>query len=320
MRLPSLGFLVAVASIAGCAANTSMSGERDALRAGTIPALDSARLMADLFRLSHDSMAGRAAMTPQNAQARAFLVAELRRIGVAPMNGRHEHPFAMPRRNSPDSVRGVNVLGVVRGTRFPDRALVVSAHFDHVGTRDGNVYNGADDNASGTAALLQLAAHFQANPASHTIIFAFFDAEEMGLLGARAFVANPPVPLAQIAANVNLDMVARGDNGTLWAVGTNPWPQMKPIVEALVPLAPVTLKMGFDTGTGRDNWTSQSDQGAFHAQGIPFVYFGVEDHPDYHQPGDDPEKVNGGFYYGATRTIAAFVARLDAAVTAWPMR
>lgn len=320
MRLPHLGLLLAAASVVGCATSSSSASEREALRVAAIPALDSARLMADLFRLSHDSMAGRAAMTPQNAQARAFLASELRRLGVAPVNGSHEHAFSMARRNSPDSVRGVNVLGMVRGTRFPDRVLVLSAHFDHVGTRNGEIYNGADDNASGTAALLQMAAHFQANPPSHTLIFAFFDAEEMGLLGARAFVANPPVPLAQIAANVNLDMVARGDNGILWAVGTTPWPQMKPIVEALVPLAPVTLKMGFDTGTGRDNWTSLSDQGAFHAQGIPFVYFGVEDHPDYHQPGDDPEKVNGGFFHGAARTIAAFVSRLDAAVTAWPMR
>jgi Zn-dependent M28 family amino/carboxypeptidase len=165
-----------------------------------------------------------------------------------------------------------------------------------------------------------MAAHFQRHRPAHTLIFAFFDAEEMGLLGARAFVANPPVPLAQIAANVNMDMVARGDNGSLWAVGTAPHPVMKPIVEALVPDAPVTLKMGFDTGTGRNNWTSLSDQGAFHAQGIPFVYFGVEDHADYHEPSDDPERVNAGWYYAAARTIAAFVTRLDAAVADWPPR
>lgn len=285
-----------------------------------IPALDSARLISDLFRLSHDSMAGRAAMTAENAKARAFLASELRRLGVDPVNGRHEHPFAMPRRNRPDSVQGVNVLGMVRGNEFPDRVIVVSAHFDHVPPRNGQIYNGADDNASGTATLLQLAAHFRRHAPRHTLIFAFFDAEEMGLLGARAFVATPPVPLAQIAANVNMDMVARGDNGILWAVGTTPWPQMKPLVESLVPLAPVTLKMGFDTGTGRDNWTSLSDQGAFHAQGIPFVYFGVEDHPDYHEPSDDPEKVNPAWFYASARTVAAFVTRLDAAVAGWPAR
>jgi hypothetical protein len=312
-----------VAAAVGCAAAVDpalTAGERDAVRAASVPTLDSARLLSDLFRLSHDSMAGRAAMTPENAKARAFLVGELRRIGVAPVNGSFEHPFVTARRNRPDSVRGVNVLGMVRGTRFPDRVIVVSAHYDHVGTRNGNIYNGADDNASGTAALLAIAAHFQAHRPTHTLIFAFFDAEEMGLLGARAFVAAPPVPLAQIAANVNLDMVARGDNGLLWAVGTNPWPQMKPVVEGLLPVAPVQLRMGFDTGTGRDNWTSQSDQGAFHAAGIPFVYFGVEDHPDYHEPSDDPEKVNAGFYYNAARTIAGFVYRLDGIVTTWPMR
>ncbi|HRN52653.1 MAG TPA: M20/M25/M40 family metallo-hydrolase [Gemmatimonadaceae bacterium] len=315
MRLPSVLLALIVAGCAGAQASSTSPAARDA-----IPALDSAKLLGDLFRLSHDSMAGRAAMTPENAKARAYLVGEMRRLGLAPVGASFEQPFAMPRRNRPDSVKGVNVVAQVRGSRFPDRVIVVSAHFDHVAPRNGNIYNGADDNASGTAALLQMAAHFQRHRPEHTLIFAFFDAEEMGLLGARAFVANPPVPLAQIAANVNMDMVARGDNGTLWAVGTTPHPVMKPVVEALVPAPGVTIKMGYDTGTGRDNWTSLSDQGAFHAQGIPFVYFGVEDHPDYHEPTDDPEKVNAGCYYSAARTIAAFVTRLDAAVAGWPPR
>ena len=315
MRILPLLLAAAVAACAGAQSSSTPAADPTA-----IPALDSAQLLGDLFRLSHDSMAGRAAMTPENAKARAYLIAELRRLGVAPMGASYEQPFAMPRRNRPDSVKGVNVVAQVRGSRFPDRVIVVSAHYDHVAPRNGNVYNGADDNASGTAALLQMAAHFQRHRPAHTLIFAFFDAEEMGLLGARAFVANPPVPLAQIAANVNMDMVARGDNGTLWAVGTAPHPAMKPIVEALVPAAPVTIKMGYDTGTGRDNWTSLSDQGAFHAQGIPFVYFGVEDHADYHEPTDDPEKVNAGWYYNAARTIAAFVTRLDVAVAGWPAR
>jgi len=310
--------LLLAAAVAACAGAQSTSTPAADPRA--IPALDSAQLLGDLFRLSHDSMAGRAAMTPENAKARAYLVSELRRLGLSPVGASFEQPFAMPRRNRPDSVKGVNVVAQVRGTQTPERVIVVSAHYDHVAPRNGNVYNGADDNASGTAALLQMAAHFQRHRPAHTLIFAFFDAEEMGLLGARAFVAAPPVPLAQIVANVNMDMVARGDNGTLWAVGTTPHPVMKPIVEALVPAAPVTVKMGYDSGTGRDNWTSLSDQGAFHAQGIPFVYFGVEDHADYHEPTDDPEKVNAGWYYNAARTIAAFVTRLDVAVALWPPR
>lgn len=319
MRRLALLFSLSLAGCAGSRAGDPAASSDSASLSG-LPSLDSARLMSDLFRLADDSMAGRASMTPGNAKARAFLVAEMRRLGLAPLNGSYEQAFTMPRRNQPDSLRGVNVLAMVPGRRAPERYIVVSAHFDHVGTRDGSIYNGADDNASGTAAVLQMAAHFQRHRPAHSIIFAFFDAEEMGLSGARAFVAQPPVPLAHIAANVNLDMVARGDNGVLWAVGTTPYPQMKPIVESTVPDSRVTLRMGFDTGTGRDNWTSLSDQGAFHARGIPFVYFGVEDHPDYHAPSDDAEKVNAGFYYGAARSIASFVGRLDAALTGWPAR
>lgn len=285
--------------------------------AAALPMLDSARLLDDVRRLAHDSMGGRGSMTPENAKARAWLVTEYRRIGLEPVGSGYEHAFAMPRRNSADSVRGGNVLGMVRGTVNAERVIVVSAHYDHVGTRNGQIHNGADDNASGTAAVLAMAAHFKAHPPRHTMIFALWDAEEMGLVGARAFVGAPPVEKTRIAANVNLDMVSRNEKGELFAAGATPYPKMRPILEALVPAAAVTLRMGHDSGGGSYDWTNQSDQGAFHAQGIPFVYFGVEDHPDYHKPTDDVERIQPGFYFRAARTIAGFVERLDAAIAGW---
>ncbi len=206
--LAALALLAVVA--AACGVASALPGAAPA--AAALPAPDSARLIADLFRLAHDSMGGRAAMTPENAKARRWLAGEFRRIGLAPAGATFEHPFVRaPRRGSADSLRGANVLGLLRGRVHPERVLVVSAHYDHVGTRNGQVYNGADDNASGTAAVLAMAEWFTAHPPAHTILFALWDAEEVGLQGARAFVAAPPVPLASIAANVNLDMVARGD-------------------------------------------------------------------------------------------------------------
>lgn len=300
-----------------CAAGTAPSAdgaEAAAPSASAIPVLDSARLLSDLARLSHDSMAGRANGSPENEQARVWIAAELERIGLERVNGTYVHPFVMARRNGPDSIRGANVLGMLRGTGDGARVIVVSAHFDHVGTRDGEIFNGTDDNASGTSVVLAMAAHFAKSRPAHTIIFAFFDAEEVGLVGARAFVASPPVPLAQIAANVNLDMVSRNDKGELYAAGASPYPQFRPILDALVPHALVTLRQGHDSGGGQNDWTSQSDQGAFHAAQVPFVYFGVEDHPDYHKPSDDFDKIEPGFFYRSARTIAAFVVRLDAAL------
>jgi hypothetical protein len=305
--------LVAASPLACARPSTDRSG---AARP-ELPMLDSARLLGDLGRLAHDSMAGRAAMTPTNAKARAWLAGEFRRIGLEAVGSGYEHAFAMPRRNSADSTRGANVLGMVRGTVNPERVIVVSAHFDHLGTRNGEIHNGADDNASGTAAVLAMAAHFKARPPRHTIIFALWDAEEMGLVGARAFVASPPVERSRIVANVNLDMVSRNDKGELYAAGATPYPRMRPILEALVADAAITLRLGHDSGGGSYDWTSQSDQGAFHAQKIPFVYFGVEDHPDYHKPTDDVERIQPGFYVRVARTIAGFVERLDVAVAGW---
>ena len=323
-KTASLAVLVIVALSLACVAPATPSAEPKTSTATTapaaLPALDSARLIRDVFRLANDSMAGRAAMTPENAKARLWLESEFHRIGLDPVDGRFVHPWVRARRAGADSVRGANVLGLVRGRTRSARTIVVSAHYDHVGTRNGQVYNGADDNASGTAAVLALAAHFKAHPPAHNIIFALWDAEEIGLLGARAFVDAPTVPLASIVANVNLDMVSRNDQGELYAAGATPWPAMRPVLESLVPLAAVKLLLGHDSGGGQDDWTNQSDQGAFHAAKIPFVYFGVEDHPDYHKPTDDPERIQPGFFYGAARTIAAFVERLDAAVGGWPAR
>lgn len=287
-------------------------------RPSALPSLDSARMITNLSRLAHDSMAGRGAMTPENVKTRTWLAAELRRMGLSPLGSDFVQPFAMPRQSPGDTIRGANVVGLVHGTRLRDRVIVVSAHFDHVGTRSGEIFNGADDNASGTAAVLELAAHFTAHPPAHTMAFAFWDAEEVGHVGSRSFVAAAPIPLSSIAANVNLDMVSRNDKGELYAAGGYHYPQMRPILDSLVPFSSVTLRFGHDSGGGRDDWTGQSDHAAFHGVKIPFVYFGVEDHPDYHRPTDDFERIIPGFYVRAVRTIGGFVERLDYALASRP--
>lgn len=274
-----------------------------------LPALDSARLMADLSTLAADSMEGRRFGTPGGARARAFLLSAVTRIGLAPVRGGFAMPFTA---KAGGELHGANVVGMIRGTKQPDRYIVVSAHYDHLGVRGGTIYPGADDNASGTAAVLEIARWFTTHPPANSIIFAFFDGEEEGLLGAKAFVANPPVPLASIIADVNLDMVSRNEHGELYASGAARYPTMKAPLDGVAAIAPVRLLLGHDTGIGDSNWTDQSDQGAFDAKKIPFVYFGVEDHADYHKPGDTVAHIQPGFFYGCARTIAEFVRRLDA--------
>ncbi len=290
-----------------------------AQRTPALPALDSARLVADLSALSADSMEGRRVGTPGGARARAWLQRAISRIGLVPAADSFAQPFTFSGRGgaATNGMNGVNMVAIVRGTAHPDRYIVASAHYDHVGVRapgvnGDTIYNGADDNASGTTALLAIAAWAKAHPPENSIIFAWFDGEEAGERGARAFVEHPPVPLEKIMANVNLDMVGRNVKGELYAAGATPFPVMRPLVEATAKVAEVKLLLGHDSGVGQNNWTNQSDQGAFNDKKIPWVYFGVEDHPDYHKPSDEFSRIEPAFFVRAARTVADFVRRLDA--------
>jgi Zn-dependent M28 family amino/carboxypeptidase len=296
-------------AIAALAAAAQILIAQPADSIGQLPALDSARLMADISALAADSMEGRRIGTSGGARARAFLLRAFDRIGLAPARNGFSSPFTAKARAA--DLNGVNLIGMIRGTKHADRYVVLSAHYDHLGVRNGVIYNGADDNASGTAAVLAMAQWFKAHPPENSIIFALFDAEEAGLLGAKAFLDAPPVPIARIVANVNLDMVSRNVKGELYASGATPYPAMKPLLDSVAAIAPVKLLLGHDTGIGENNWIQQSDQGPFDTKKIPFVYFGVEDHPDYHKPGDKVEHIEPGFYYRCVQTIAEFVRRLD---------
>ena len=273
-------------------------------------AIDSTRLISDLRVLSADSMEGRRIGTPGNARARTFIENAVKRIGLRPVKEKLSVPFTAKSRTGTD-LRGVNIVSLLRGRMHPDRYIVISAHYDHLGVRNGVTYSGADDNASGSAAVLALAQWYKYHPPENSMLFVWFDGEESGLVGSKAFVEHPPVPIEKIIANVNLDMVGRNAKGELYAAGAAPYPVMKPLLDSLAASARVKLMLGHDTGTGQSNWIQQSDQGPFHLKKIPFVYFGVEDHPDYHKPTDKFERIEPGFYYRCVQTINEFVRHLD---------
>lgn len=303
--LPAL--VIGATALGGCA-------RVPATLEASLPAVDTAQIMVDLRVLAADSMEGRAAGSEGGARARRFLRGEFEALGLQHYGDGFEHRFRFERNG--EAVQAVNLIGYVAGREATGPVIVVTAHYDHVGVQNGEIYNGADDNASGVAALLALGRHLRENPPTHTILLAALDAEEMGLRGAGAFLEAPPIPLERIALNVNFDMVSRGDRGELYAVGTHHYPQLRPVLEEVARDAPITLLLGHDSPDlppGED-WTMMSDHAAFHRAGIPFVYFGVEDHPDYHRPSDTADRVDPAFFAGSVATIIAAVERLDAAL------
>ncbi len=270
--------------------------------------------LIDNFKyLSSDALEGRKPETKGSETARTFIKAQFKKLKLQELGKEYELPFEFDSKQG-NKIKGINLAGWIKGTSTDGKYIVISAHYDHVGIKEGKIYNGADDNASGTSALFAIAEYFNNNKPQHNILIVAFDAEEMGLQGAKAFVKNPPVAVGEIVANINMDMVSRADNKELVACGTFFYPQLKPFIDQVTITEPVKFVFGHDDPEeykGEDNWTFSSDHGPFHLAKIPFIYFGVADHKDYHQHTDEFENVNPEVYKSCVRLIVLASSNID---------
>jgi Zn-dependent M28 family amino/carboxypeptidase len=263
--------------------------------------IDSLKLLEHLQHLSSEQMQGRKPGTVGHELAQKYIINQFAAVGVKPFGDSYLQGFSY--NSSQKEIKAFNIVGFLPGKS--DKYIVISAHYDHLGKIGDQIYFGADDNASGTAALMELARSLSTKSLDHNVIFLASDAEESGIIGAKHFVANPPIALNKIVLNLNMDMIGRSDKSELYIVGSYHYPQLKDL------LTPLVLKssypqvfFGHDRPNSRQqDWTSSSDHVAFHQKGIPFLYFGVEDHQDYHRPGDSFEKIHYSFYFNTTKWI-----------------
>jgi Zn-dependent M28 family amino/carboxypeptidase len=307
----TLALFVLAAGAGGAAPAASLA---QSTRASAL--IDGAQLLRDLQTLSADDMEGRLVDTPGGAKARAFVIDRFTHSGIAMFGSSYAEPFAFVsggrRGAEPAERHGINVVGHIDGTRTPKKYLVISAHYDHIGMRNGQVYNGADDNASGTAALFAIGAYFSAHRPENSLIFAAFDGEESGLRGSQAFVKSPPVDAASIVVDVNMDMIGRDPDDKLFAVGTVVFPFLKPYLEHVAATAPVKLLFGHEDPRQPEDWTKDSDHYSFQQVKIPAIYLGVEDFAQHHKATDDYETMTHDFYIRAVETVIAVVKEFDA--------
>jgi Zn-dependent M28 family amino/carboxypeptidase len=270
-------------------------------------------LLEDVRVLSADDMEGRLAGSPGGDKARIYILDRFRQIGLSPALGDDfVHPVVVKR--DKQTFSGANLLAMVKGTGPSPQVLVVMAHYDHVGTKAGEIYNGADDNASGVATLLMIAESLKQSPPQHDIVLAVVDAEEGGMQGSRAMVADPAFRplLDRTVVAVNFDMLSRSDKNELYVAGAYHFPWLRPRLEAIAGEAPVKLLLGHDSPEPKaDDWTTQSDHVAFQLIGRPWVYLGVEDHPDYHRPTDDFAAIPQDFFRRSAATAELVVRTLD---------
>lgn len=190
---------------------------------------------------------------------------------------------------------------------------MVSAHFDHVGVRDEKIYNGADDDASGTAGLLEVAEAFASSPSQprRSVIFAAWNGEERGLLGSRFYVARPGFSVEDIAAVFQMDMIGRNEEipdpenprfqglpkqsadenvNSVNILGYSRTDDLRRLAEDLNRHIGLELRFRYDDSSS--NLLRRSDNWPFLVSGVPALFFHTGLHPDYHQPTDTPEKIN----------------------------
>ena len=319
--LPSRFLTGAVFALVGASACHNAGAPRES----TGP--DAHRLQRDIAFLSDDRLEGRATGSAGNDSAAAYIARREASLGLRPLaidTSRAECRVVLlpescraylqrfvargpelAHTGHPEGVATQNVVALIPGhdAALAGQYVVIGAHFDHlgrstVGAMDPEagsaIRNGADDNASGTAAIMELARLLAANPPRRSVVVASFSGEELGLLGSQWFVEHPPVPLDSVDAMLNFDMVGRLKNDRLIVYGVSTASELPAIVNV------ANVAPQFDLKAVGDGY-GPSDQSSFYAKGIPVLHFFTDLHDDYHRATDDASKIDS---VGTARVVA----------------
>lgn len=260
--------------------------------------VDIDHLKRHVHYLSSDDMKGRATGSKQLEKAGSYIEKEFKKYKLSPKGtkGYKQRFEAKVRRVVvPDSIRKAdNIIGFLDNGAA--KTIVLGAHYDHLGLGDfggskdpdniGKIHNGADDNASGVAGLLELARYYSTNDTQENfnILFIAFSGEELGLLGSKYWTENPTIPLSQVHWMLNMDMIGRYNptNG-LAIIGYGTSPQFANIFEDI--RSDIKFNLSKDGNGG-------SDQTSFYKKNIPVLFFHTGGHDDYHKISDDADKID----------------------------
>ena len=286
--------------------------------------ITSGDILEHIGYLAADELNGREAGTADEAIAGNYIADLFRDFGLEPAGDDHtyiqEFTINTAILNNPhasDTSEGEkrlakNIVGMLQGSSDSDEIIIIGAHYDHLGYGEfGSLYsgdtprihNGADDNASGTAGLLELAQYFSKNRPETDILFLAFSGEEMGLLGSAHYADNPTVDLNNAIAMINMDMIGRMDDNKLIVFGIGTTDKWEDIVTTAN-----TDSLNIDLV---EDGTGASDHTSFYYKDIPVLHYFTDTHSDYHRPSDDTEYINAEGEAKALKHLVRVVEQLD---------
>ena len=346
MKKQLFSFLLLVSFVAGVSAQKAQVAKTDATQANVRRTIE---------YLASDKLEGRRTGSAGANAAAAYIAndfAKLRlRPGVPMSNGKrgflqtfsftpaHDpHAIVQPTSGTNGAMTGYNVIGILDGTdkTLRNEAIVIGAHYDHLGhggegslaANSTEIHHGADDNASGTAAIIELARQFVKEKRNkRTIIFIAFSGEEEGLFGSNYYVNNPVFPLDKTVAMINLDMVGRLNDKKLTIGGMGTASEWKDLVTTNDQIQ-ITTRTGAGPGTTFSGTTNifnlqlnedgfgPSDHSSFYTKKVPVLFFFTGTHNDYHKPSDTADKIN----YAGEASVISYVASIAKAIDQNPTR
>ncbi len=264
------------------------------------------QIQKHIYFLASDELKGRGTATDDEKKAADYIAKKFKEYKLESIGGNNSYfyTFNFKKKKSPHDtatsdmpeLKGINVVGFLN--KKAAKTIVIGAHYDHLGlghdhnsldpVPEGKIHNGADDNASGTSGVLELARYFSSSKFNaYNILFICFSGEELGLLGSKKWTEKPSYPMEKIYYMINMDMIGRLNDSTkkivIYGVGTsNHW---VPIIDSLGKLSSFSIKKD-SAGIG------PSDQTSFYLQDKPVLHFFTGQHSDYHKPSDDADKIN----------------------------
>ena len=281
-------------------------------------------LRTDLMVVASDAMEGRETGSPGQKKAGEYLIEQYRKMGVGHPPSMQSYYQAVPASFLNRRARRVklndseNILAYIPGSEKPEEIIVISAHYDHVGMSNGEIYNGADDDGSGTVALLEIAEAFQdakkkGKGPKRSILFLHVTGEEHGLLGSDYYTQNPVFPLANTVANLNIDMIGRVDPdhkmnpNYVYVIGSEMLStELKAISErANTKYTSLLLDYKYDDPADPNRLYYRSDHYNFAKHGVPVAFYFDGIHEDYHKPTDTPDKIDYPLLQKRTQLVFA---------------
>lgn len=297
--------LFSVVVLASCSPTQSMNGAFTK----SYESIKSEELKKNLYVIASDEMEGRDTGSPGQKKAGKYIVNYYKSLGVTYPKTLGSYYQKVPSSfmkkwgggNLPDSE---NILAFIEGSQKPEEIIVISAHYDHVGMKNGVVYNGADDDGSGTVAVMQIAKAFQeakkaGKGPKRSILFLHVTGEEHGLFGSDYYSQNPVFPLANTVANLNIDMIGRDDPENrgkqyVYVIGSDMLSSELKVINEAANAKTVELDLNYKYDDPKDpnRLYYRSDHYNFAKNNIPVAFYFDGIHEDYHKPSDKPEKID----------------------------